>query len=69
MNTNTLKRHVVEDPVTYDLTLYLRIGVLGRPLDTLVVWALTSSWSRLAARVGSGCELHTKVKTIVLCEP
>ena len=28
-------------------------GVLGQPLDTFF-WALTISWSRLLARVGSG---------------
>ena len=38
-------------------TLHDFEGVLGRPLDTLC-WALTSSWSRLLARVWSGPQHH-----------
>ena len=59
MNRNSLKKHLGENPLTYDFTLHSRLhdhtlhdvgGVLGQPLDTLF-WALTISWSRLLARV------------------
>ena len=58
MNRNRMKWHLVEGPVAYDFTLHLRTcdhfgGVLRRrPLDTFI-WALTNTWSRLMARVGS----------------
>jgi hypothetical protein len=59
MNRNSWKWHLVENPVTYDFTLDLRIcdhttwvfaGVFGRLLDTFF-WALTISWSRLLPHV------------------
>ena len=61
MNKNSLKQHLVEDPV--HMTSHYTWGPVstqhdlgggsGRPLDTFF-WALTFWWSRLLARVWSG---------------
>ena len=58
MNRHSLRQNLVEGPVTYGFTLYLRSlttlhdfgGASGHPLDTFFR-ALTISWSRLLARV------------------
>jgi hypothetical protein len=42
MNKNSLKQHLVENPVTYDFTLHDGWRCVG---DSL--WALAISWSRL----------------------
>ena len=42
MNRSSVRKHLVEGPVTYGFTLHFFGGVLGWPRDTSF-WALTIS--------------------------
>jgi hypothetical protein len=62
MSRNSLKQHLVEDLVAYDLTLHLRVRdhitwfrrCIRTAFGHLFFWTLTISWSRLLARLWSG---------------